>query len=351
MTRTLPMFCLSPMKIPQTLSRPRRTFRALGMAFALFGLAASAFAQTGRYRGMGGTSLADIMAGTDHAIVNPAGLSLVDRMEIQAGATASPRDLYRSDHLAFTGLFREQVADRKVTLEDYLESDYEFRAEPEMISNWAYGFAYGNETRTSQLNTLQGNGPYHDRSTSLRISAATRFPIAERLTSRPELYGGFRVRYNDRDRTHANLSQRANADVWNLDVAGFYRATERLTFGGLLRSVLSSAQRNTAGAREESASVDLGGSYILGERRDTTVNVDFRNVFNADRTIPSEFRIGVERRFLDNDFALRVGSWDGVLTLGFGIKFFEDFRMDYSYSNFLEAKEHHISFQLPLHFQ
>lgn len=304
-------------------------------------------AQSARVRAMGGAYLALPDAGTDHAFLNPAGLSQVDRTEIQGGATVAPRTDFRADHAAWTGLFYESSAERKVTLEDYLESDYEFRSEPEKVSNWAYGFAISREERAPSLSETLGNGSIRDRTTTFRMSGATRFPIAERLTSRPELYGGFRLRYNQRERENASLGLRANADVWNLDLGGYYKASERLTVGSLLRAVLSHSQDDSVGARDESSSMDLGGAYVLGEKRDTTVAMDFKNVFNAKRTVPSEIRLGVERRFLDNDFALRVGSWDGVLTMGFGVKFFEDFRMDYSYSNFTEVKEHHLSFQLP----
>jgi hypothetical protein len=300
-------------------------------------------------RAMGGASLADIDAGTDFTFTNPAGLSQVDRMEVQAGGTVSDRDAFRADHLAFTGLLYESAEDKKVTLEDYLESDYEF-LEPEKVSNWTYGASYTTERRSPELNNALGHGMVEDKARSFRFSAATRFPVAERLTSRPELYAGARIRYAERDRRNVSVRTRAKADVWNLDLGAFYKATERLTFGGLGRALVSVSQDDSPGARQESASFDLGAGYVLGERRDTTVLLDARNIFNAKRTVPSEVRLGVERRFLDNDFALRVGSWDGVLTLGFGVKFFEDFRMDYSYSNFTQAREHHLSFQLPLTF-
>jgi hypothetical protein len=315
----------------------------LGLLLAVPGLRA----QSARVRAMGGAYLALPDAGTDNAFLNPAGLSQVDRTEMQAGSTVSPRNDFRADHLAWTGLFYESSSERKVTLEDYLESDYEFRTEPERVSNWAYGASFSKEERSPELSERLGRGYIRDSTTTFRLSAGTRFPIAERLTSRPELYGGFRVRYSDRDRENPRLKLRAKAEVWNLDLGGYYKASERLTVGTLLRSVVSLAQDKSAGARNESASMDLGGAYILGENRDTTVALDFKNIFNGSRTVPSEIRLGVERRFLDNDFALRVGSWDGVLTMGFGVKFFEDFRMDYSYSNFTDIKEHHLSFQLP----
>ena len=348
----MPMFCKNPLQgaTNRSVKVSRRTTAVMFAALGLLALAGSGPAQSARMRGLGGASLADIDAGTDFTFTNPAGLSNVDRMEVQAGGTVSDRDRFRADHVAFTGLLYESNEDKKVTLEDYLESDYEFRLEPEKVSNWTYGVSYTTERRAPELNNDLGYGMVEDKSRSFRFSAATRFPIAERLTSRPELYAGARIRYAERERRNVSVRTRAKADVWNLDLGAFYKASERLTFGGLARAVVSVDQDQTAGAREESSSFDLGAGYILGERRDTTVLLDAKNIFNAKRTVPSEVRLGVERRFLDNDFALRVGSWDGVLTLGFGVKFFEDFRMDYSFSNFTEAREHHISFQLPLMF-
>ncbi len=327
------------------------SFRILGLSLlALAFVRAPLVAQSARFRAMGGAGIALIDASTDHAFGNPAGLSQVDRTEVQAGGTASPRDLYRADHLAFTGQLFQSTEERKVTLEDYLESDYEFRSEPEKVSNWTYGLAYSKEYRGTGLSLNNPIGLLEDKSLSLRFSAASRFPIAERLTSRPELYAGARVRYAERRRDNRSVGTFAQSDTWNLDIGGFYKASERLSVGGLGRAIASTSIDDTANARKESTSFDLGAAYVFGERQDTTVALDFRNIFNASRTVPSEVRLGVERRFLDNDFALRVGSWDGVITLGFGVKFFEDFKMDYSYSNFTEVQEHHISFQLPLGF-
>ena len=55
----------------------------------------------------------------------------------------------------------------------------------------------------------------------------------------------------------------------------------------------------------------------------------------------------LERQFLDNDFSLRMGSWDGTLTMGFGLRFFDDFKMDYAYQNGSIVKEHHVSVRVP----
>lgn len=306
------------------------------------------FAQSARYRAMGGAGIAVPDAGTDFNFLNPAGLSQVDRVMVGAGGTVSNREEFRSDHIAATGLLYEASGERRVTLEDYLESDYEFRSEPERVSNYTYGVGFTREQREPELSQRLGKGFIKDDSKSLRLNFATRFPIMERLTSRPELYAGARLRFADRDRSHPGIGQRAHADVWNLDTGAYYKATERLTFGGVVRALLGTSRDDSAGARPESATVDFGAAYVLGERRDTTVALDFRNVFNGKRGPKSEVRAGVERRFLDNDFAMRLGSWDGVLTLGFGLKFFEDFKMDYSYVNHRQVREHHVSFQLPV---
>ncbi len=329
----------------------RGSVRLLVLALGLLALHGPAFGQSARYRAMGGAGVAIPDGNEDFNYTNPAGLSQVDRMLFQAGGTATTREEYKSDHLAMTGLVYEAAGDRKVTLEDYLESDYEFRSEPEKVSNWTYGLGLSHEEVGPELNQRRGAGFVNDDSKTLRLSFATRFPVAERLTSRPELYAGARIRYADRDRRHPTLGQHAGAETWSLDVGSFYKATERLTVGSLVKSLLSASHDDTPGARHESTSLDLGAAYVLGERRDTTVALDFRNIFNGSRTTKSEVRAGVERRFLDNDFALRLGSWDGVLTLGFGVKFFEDFRMDYSYTNHAEVREHHVSFRLPFRWQ
>mgnify|MGYP006302436189 FL=1 len=112
--------------------------------------------------------------------------------------------------------------------------------------------------------------------------------------------------------------------------------------------LVSETHDTTRGAvGNNSFSFNMGGAYTFGEKRDTLLAMDIINIFNASRSQDPQLRLGLERIFLDNDLALRLGSYDGTLTLGFGIKLFEDFRMDYAFENFTTFREHHVAFQLP----
>ncbi|MBI3892976.1 MAG: hypothetical protein HY303_15760 [Candidatus Wallbacteria bacterium] len=265
---------------------PRRSaLAALLLISLLLGTASPALALGGRPRGMGGAFIA-ISDDENAVFTNPAGLSQIDKSMVQVGANVAFRDDFRTDHFAYAGKIYENTGKEKLTLEDYLEADYELKTKPEKVANYSWGLGVLKEERSLKLN-------------------------AER---------GFVL---------------------------FYKANPRLNVGLVLGSVISARTGSTLGTRSNSFVTNLGGAYTLGAKRETIFAVDVMNIFNADRAIDQRLRIGVERQFLENDFALRIGSDGGVLTLGFGIKFFDDFKLDYSYFNGTIVKEHFVSLRLP----
>ena len=44
---------------------------------------------------------------------------------------------------------------------------------------------------------------------------------------------------------------------------------------------------------------------------------------------------------------MRLGSWDGTFTMGFGIKLYDDVKVDYAFFNGDVLKEHYISAAMP----
>ncbi len=326
----------------------RTTLFLVLVTFFVGGVTSNLYAMGARPRAMGGAGIA--VADDENAVwLNPAGMSQIDRAHASVSAQVVERNKFMSDHLAYVGKMFQAGGTRKVTLEDYLESDYEFRSEPEKVSNYSWGIGLSRMKRSPELNEEFGNEFIREEQTAFVLAFATRFPIAERLTRRPELYAGLSMRYVDHDWKNPSLTNSLNnRDVYDLNASLFYKANQRLNIGARLDGLISETHdTNPQAVQDNSFTFNLGGAYTFGEKRDTLVAVDIINVFNASRSQDMQLRLGFERNFLDNDLALRLGSYDGTLTLGFGVKLFEGFRMDYAYENFTTFREHHVAFKLP----
>ena len=329
----------------------RRNILIIIAMLLVFGTSCSSvFALGARVRAMGGAFIA--VSDDENAIwTNPAGMSQLDGGSLGISSQVVERNTYMSDHLAYVGkMFQTSGAGtNKVTLEDYLESDYEFRSEPEKVSNYSWGLGFSRLKRSAELNELLGNGYLSENQSALTLGFATRFPIAERLTKRPELYAGMSLRYLQHDWSNPGITDDdGNQDIFDLGMSLFYKANDRLKVGARLDSLVSETHNtNNSAVRDNSTALNLGGSYTFGEKRDTLVAMDIMNVFDANRAEDTQFRLGLERYFMDNDLAMRIGSYDGTLTLGFGLKFFEGFNLDYAYENFTDVKQHHLTVKIP----
>ncbi len=300
-----------------------------------------------RIRAMGSAGIA--VADDDNTLfTNPAAMSQIDRPMAQLTSQVMDRDKFYSDSASFVGKIYQERRDRRITIEDYLESDYEFGTQPERVSNYCYGIGFTREERSAELNSELGREYLLEEQDTLVIGFATRFPIAEKLTHRPELYGGVSLSFKNHNWRNPSLSGSDNRrDVFDLNLAVFYKASERLNFGMKLNSVVSeTSSKDPVTVRDNSTSLDLGASYTFGQKRDTLLALDLINVFDAARAPSPQVRVGLEKRFLDNDLAMRIGSYNGVLTLGFGLHLMNDLRFDYAFENFVEFKEHYVTVQM-----
>jgi len=50
----------------------------------------------------------------------------------------------------------------------------------------------------------------------------------------------------------------------------------------------------------------------------------------------------IEKKFIENDLTMRMGTWNGTLTMGFGMQIIPNFRFDYGYYAGDLVKEHYV---------
>lgn len=327
------------------------TFKKRTLAVALaagLGLAWSSpsLANGARPLGMGDAFIA--VADDENAMFyNVAGMAQIDRSMAQSSFQVHERGDFERDSSSFVGKVLTETDKERVTLEEYLESDYTFKAEVEKVANYSWGGAFLHEMRSVELNQASGiQPPTRDKKNTYMLALSTRFPVLEKLTRRPELYVGLRGRYTDLERDIPSLRTSTAQDLLDLDAHLFYRANSRFHMGMAVNSIINETTHEVFGAKAFSGTVDMGFAYYFGERRDTIAALDFTNVFNADRARQPKIKVGAERQFLDNDLAVRIGGNDGLLTLGFGLRFWEDFRIDYAFVNGTIQDEHQVSARL-----
>ncbi|HMM59305.1 MAG TPA: hypothetical protein PKC25_04145, partial [Candidatus Rifleibacterium sp.] len=63
---------------------------------------------------------------------------------------------------------------------------------------------------------------------------------------------------------------------------------------------------------------------------------------NTSKANDQQYRLGVEKKFVENDLTMRIGALNGTLTLGFGMNVLPHIRVDYSFYDGDVVSEHHV---------
>ncbi|MBU1106433.1 MAG: TonB-dependent receptor [Candidatus Riflebacteria bacterium] len=295
-------------------------------------------AQSTRSRGMGGAFIG--LSDDESAIFyNPAGLSQIQGGEASIQAKVNERDVFDWTSLAFTGHIYEDQVDNKFSITDYLEHNILEEPIPRR-PKYSYGVAYTEDNRSEQFGQLVG-GEFLGTSRKvqdLQLAFGTRFPIARRMLAREQLYGGIKLRHYSVDRWIRSLQQHSKKDSTSLGIGLMYHYNDRVT-GGL---TVDNLIEDTDGTydRRDGVSLNLGTAVKL--TKGTTISVDAINVTNSARADEQQYRIGVEKKFIENDLTMRMGSLNGTLTLGFGMYVLPNIRVDYSYYDGDVVSEHHV---------
>lgn len=296
------------------------------------------FAQSARSRGMGGAfiGLSDDESATFY---NPAGLSQIQGREASIQAKVNERDVYDWASVAFTGHIYEDQVESKFSITDYLEHNILEEPIPRR-PKYSYGVAYTEDHRSEAFGQLVGGeflGVKRDVK-DLQLAFGTRFPIARRMLAREQLYGGIKLRFLSVDRYIKSLMQHSKKDSQSMGIGLMYHYNDRVT-GGLTVDNLIENVEGANGVRD-GVSLNLGAAVKI--TKGTIISMDALNITNSARAFDQQYRIGVEKKFIENDLTMRMGSLNGTLTLGFGMYVLPHIRVDYSFYDGDVVPEHHV---------
>ncbi len=321
-----------------------RTHRKVGVLICILTLlgAVSASAQSARARGMGGAFLG-VSDDETATWYNPAGLSQIQGREASLQSKVNERDIYNWDSIAFTGHIYEDNPKDVFSITDYLE--HNILEEPiARRPKYSYGCAYSQDYRSIEFGKMVG-GEFlgiQRETDNLLLAFGTRFPIARRMLAREQLYGGIKIQSANVDRKIATLGTHAKRETQTMGIGLMYHYNDRIT-GGLTVDNILQRVRGLGGQRD-GVTLNLGGALRL--TKGVLLSADATNVTNAQRSSQQQWRMGIEKKFIENDFTLRMGSWNGTLTLGFGMHLIPTVRFDYAFYNGEIVKEHHLGAHL-----
>lgn len=315
--------------------------KAAGLVFMLASLlvfsSEAANAQSVRSRGMGGAFIG-LSNDESATIYNPAGLSQIEGREASVQAKVNERDIYEWQSLSFTGHIYEGEEANRFSITDYLEHNILDEPIPRK-PKYSYGVSYSQDKRFEGFGNLVG-GEYvgvRREVSDLQLAFATRFPIARRMLAREQLYGGLKIRLLNVDR-YVKSGKNANRDTVSIGAGLMYHYSDQLSIGTTLDNLIEKVSGDNV--KEDGVSFNIGAAYEVA--KGTVIALDGINLADSCDSVERQYRIGVEKKFIENDLTMRLGSLNGTLTLGFGMNVLPNVRVDYSFYDGDIIAEHHI---------
>ncbi|MBT3786366.1 hypothetical protein HOF92_15435 [bacterium] len=321
----------------------------------LFGIFHQSFALGARARAMGGAFIG--LADDENAIfMNPSGLSQLDKTHYHVDVLLNNRRDFTNDSFAYAAQIWEASPRKRFSLEEYLENEFQFNTSPKRSSRYNFAISVNRDMKSKDfikriMNDSQGNTQLGQmvaadtEQVSVNLGFATRFPMIPNLFQKNKVYGGVHLKYLQASRTLESLQMNNRKEVLNVGVSTLIETPNNLRFGAILDAAISEKLQGWAGTSGSSANLSVGGALRLDKASELTM--DLSNVLNAPRASTPQFRVGFERELIRDELALRLGSWDGTFTMGFGMKLFEQMKIDYGFFNGDVLKEHYLSASLP----
>ncbi|NLM18011.1 MAG: hypothetical protein GX221_09870 [Candidatus Riflebacteria bacterium] len=295
-------------------------------------------AQSVRSRGMGSAFIG--LSNDESAIFyNPAGLSQIEGREASIQAKVNERDTYEWQSFAFTGHIYESEQSTGFSIADYLEENILEEPMPRK-PKYSYGMSYTMDKRPEAFGKVVG-GSYSGLSTNVsdfQLAFGTKFPVAKNLLAREQLYGGLKLRILDVDRKNVALGTQKTRKSYSMGAGLIYHYNDRIT-GGLVVDNLFE-HLDDSNVAKDGISLNIGAAIKVAQG--TTISMDLLNITDSGKAYEQQYRVGVEKYFTENDFAVRIGSCNGTLSVGFGMNIMPNLRVDYSYYDGEKIPEHHV---------
>jgi len=308
-----------------------------------------------RARAMGGAFIG--LANDENAIfANPAGLSQLTRSHYHVNMLLNDRNDYKNDSFAFASQIWEGKPPKKFSIEEYLQNEFQFNKITEKTSRYNYAISYVRDYKSIDFvkrilqdhhsaNALGSRVANQIDTETFNLAFATKFPMAPNLFQKNEVYGGINFQIQQVERTVPTLNRSSSKEVFNIGLSTLIKTPHNFSVGATLDAIVSERVRGTTGATGSSANLSLGGAYQLDKT--SVITMDLTNILNAGRAPDGQYRVGFERELIKDELSMRLGSWDGTFTMGFGLKLYEQMKIDYGYFNGDVLKEHYISTSLP----
>lgn len=325
------------------------------LIWLICGFSTQVFALGARARAMGGAFIG--LADDENAIfINPAGLSQLDKTHYHVDVLLNNRSDFTNDSFAYATQIWEATPRKRFSLEEYLENEFQFNTSPKRTSRYNFAISVNRDMKSKDfirriMNDTQGNSHLGQlvaadtEQTSVNLGFATRFPMIPSLFQQNKVYGGVHLKYLEASRRLDSLQMSNRKEVLNVGFSTLVETPNNMRFGAVLDAAISEKLQGWSGTSGSSANLNIGGSLRLDKASELTM--DLTNVLNATRAPTPQFKVGFERELIRDELALRLGSWDGTFTLGFGMKLFEQMKIDYAYFNGDVLKEHYLSAALP----
>jgi len=247
---------------------------------------------------------------------NPAGLSQIPsgKRYGEFMVKANLRNELSYDAMSFSGQSYENDSDVDFTIGDFLENRMKTpKGEKKVNYNYAFG-------------VIGVDGKDNYQNTNIMF-AASKAVDAKFSNKQAKLAGGIKLRYSDYS-NYIDNKQIKSFHETTLGIGAIYTYSDFLNIGLTVDNVFDDSPY------EVPTIVSLGFAFKIDPT--TTVAADGFNLVDAkslDNTNQddTEFRIGVEKSFLNDDLTLRFGSKNGNLNLGFEMRVTENFNINYAY--------------------
>jgi hypothetical protein len=276
-----------------------------------FTVMAAIFSYGARSVGMGMAFIA--LADDANAIFfNPAGLAQFkagDR-ETSVMIKANDRTIESYDTLAVTGQVMREEKKLKFSIEEYLRQDFKPKLhESKLYFNYAVG---------AEFLKVDNLLDYYEQT-------SVHFGIGREVESVPRLSVGAKFMAS------SNETKTMSGDMFTFSMGALYEFNNKINIGLVLDDLFSD------GPYISPVLINLG---LLLKISDTTkLAIDGYNLTSEDvswrwrNDKGAEFRAGLEKSFVNDTLAVRFGTMNGNLNLGFGVQITPTFRIDYGYNN------------------